>query len=70
MKRRKQLEKDADAFDCDLYRLVERAALYFEKSEPNGKSRTRWYTVHSRLVSARAYVREMMHPDDLKGTVG
>lgn len=57
---RTETEKKADAFDRDLYRLIIRA-------DRGGKD---WYEVTSRLISARAYVRQLMHPDDRKGTEG
>ena len=55
-----ETQKAANTFDLALYRLIVRA-------ERGGKA---WYEVAARLRSARAYVRELMHPEDRKGTEG
>lgn len=59
--------KDADRFDCDLYRLINRAI------ERSGQQRTAsekaWAEVARELVGARIPLRmKLMHPDDVKAT--
>lgn len=56
------LERDADEFDCDLYRLICRAEQRAEASTP--VSRERWNNAAQLLRRARGYVRQMMNEAD------
>lgn len=62
---RTQAQRDADVFDCELYRLILRAERFAEASKDN-----KWRGVRTRLIQARLLVRDFMHPDDRKGTEG
>lgn len=66
-KARTEEQKFADSFDCDLYRLIDRAETYARK---NIRLSPHWLEVSARLRDARILVRYKMHEDDLKGTEG
>lgn len=68
MSRRTRTHKDADNFDCDLYRLIDRAGQYAQAD--TGPSGGQWGSVWADLRKARRVVRDLMHPDDRKETVG
>lgn len=51
---------DADTFDCDLHRLLERAIRY--GSNPIRPGSQKWREVAGKIASVRPIVRAMMHP--------
>ena len=65
---RTEMQKSANRFDCDLYRLLS-GASNFATSGPR-EYRAKWDHIAAILHEARPLVRLMMHRDDLKGTVG
>jgi len=67
MKQRSTLQRECDAMDCDLYRIICRAERLAETIKVAGPKLR--YVV-SRLRSARPGLRELMHVDDRKGTEG
>lgn len=64
---RTPLQKIANDFDCELFRLLDTAA---EIGRGNGGVRTDqrirddWKEVAYALQNARPYIRKMMHKDD------
>lgn len=61
-------EKEANDFDCDLYRLIMRAGRFYHKA--GARDRKRWDEVARGLISLRGPVRNMMSDQDRKGTTG
>lgn len=59
-------DKLADEFDCDLFRLLERARDLAERG--GAGHRMTWNTVAGDLASARVAVRSMMNECDRAGT--
>lgn len=60
------LERDADEFDCDLYRLILRAERRAEGSTP--VNRAKWDSATRELRGARVHVRQMMSEKDREAT--
>ena len=70
-------EKEANAFDADLYRLIGMAIAYQEvRDELMAMRGTKpedvnpWREVVGALHRARPHVRQCMHPKDREGTEG
>lgn len=64
------LQADADRFDADLYRLIDRATAYAESAKHGQTTAIIWRNISIALSKARPDVRAMMHPDTLDETVG
>ena len=68
---RTSLQKQANDFDCELFRLLDTAT---EIARGNGGIRTNqrerddWKEVAHALRNARPYVRKMMHREDQSET--
>jgi hypothetical protein len=60
---REERERSAAAFDCDLFRLMERA----HKFKQNDKSNS-WHNVYWKLADARPFVRRLMSKKDREQT--
>jgi hypothetical protein len=65
---RTRTHKEADKFDSDLYRLIDRAGQFAQAD--TGYAGGQWGRVFIELKNARYIVRNLMHPDDRKETVG
>ncbi len=68
-------QKEADAFDADLHRLIRWATVSQDALDEfmamRGATMSEvnpWREVVGALYRARPYVRQLMHPDDRKGT--
>jgi hypothetical protein len=61
-----RLERDADNFDCDLYRLICRAEQHADESTP--ANRAKWSIAIKHLKNARMPVRTMMSEKDREKT--
>lgn len=66
---RTKLQKRADAFDCDLFRLICHASDYACKDRTHRQEdRAKWDWIATALRSARHKVRDMMHDVDIERT--
>ena len=70
-------QKEANAFDAALYQLINKALAYQDVRDElmafnraTTASTNPWREVVGALYRARPYVRQLMHPDDRKGTEG
>lgn len=66
---RTQDQRDANKIDCDLYRLIGWVAQ-LEARPVGAKGRLACAHAHHLMTQARRHIRELMHPDDRKGTEG
>ena len=64
-----QLQADADAFDADLYRLMDKATHYAECKKHGAEWATIWQQIAAALSDARPQVRAMMHPQTRDETI-
>lgn len=62
-----KLQEKADEFDCDLYRLIDRAWQYQDAARNNAEA-GKWAGIALKLQSARGAVRSMMSEKDRKAT--
>ncbi len=58
----------ADAFDCDLFRLLMKTEWAAEEAKSE-TSAGRWQAIAQALRQARPFIREMMHPADRAKTL-
>lgn len=64
---RSKAQRDADAFDCDLYRLICRAETLYDSVHhlnPRSHERTDAHELLYKLRAARPHIRAFMHQDD------
>jgi hypothetical protein len=61
--RRTKNQERADRFDCDLFRLIGRAAEYSALATTNA-DRKAWHEIWCNLRAARRGVRPLMHQQD------
>ena len=68
---RSRLQREANEFDCDLYRLIERAQKLGDGARfpMEGRHQANWREIARVLrFDARPFVRGMMHNDDREAT--
>ena len=65
---RRNMEKRADEFDCDLYRLVRRAEQEADGCRKYSEDESRWLEAAHYLRTARRSVRRMMSKRDRADT--
>lgn len=70
MKQRTPLEREADAMDCDLFRVLQRAERLYDERKRDRDVRDSLGPALNQLRSARSGLRQLMHKDDRKGTEG
>jgi len=70
MKQRTALEREADAMDCDLFRVLTRAERLYDEHKRIKDVRDNLEPTLNQLRSARSGLRQLMHKDDRKGSEG
>ena len=60
-------ERSANNFDCDLFRLIDRAQENAKRT--SGNDRKRWEAALAALRDARPHVRMMMSKEDRRLTI-
>lgn len=68
MIKRTHLETEADEFDCELFRLLERAKNYSLLPQYNAMASPNWQKAYEALRAARPFIRNMMHEEDVEST--
>lgn len=63
------LQKEANDFDADLYRLMDHAERRSEDRRLSPSQRALWRRIAVGLSAARPDVRCMMHPTDVGNTL-
>lgn len=70
MKRRTELQRDADNADCDLYRVLSRVEAMYDANKRDRETAKSLGPTLQHLRLARGGLRALMHKDDRKGTEG